>query len=94
MESYDEVVSRYDPKANHTRNIMTKYEKTSMIGMRTQQLNNNAMTTLTDEELKGLTSIRDIAMKEFELKKIPLMIERNVNGNKEYWKVEDMIINF
>jgi DNA-directed RNA polymerase subunit K/omega len=73
---------------------MTKYEKTSMIGMRTQQLNNNAMTTLTDEELKGLTSIRDIAMKEFELKKIPLMIERNVNGNKEYWKVEDMIINF
>ena len=94
MESYDEIVAGYDPKTNNTRNIMTKYEKTCMIGMRTQQLSNNAPTTLSDDELRGLISIRDIALKEFELKKIPLMVERNVNGTKEYWKIEDMIVDF
>lgn len=94
MQSYEEIVAGYDPLTNNTRNIMTKYEKTAMIGMRTQQLSNNAPTTLTEDELNETISIRDIAMKEFQLKKIPLMVERNVNGNKEYWKIEDMIIDF
>jgi DNA-directed RNA polymerase I, II, and III subunit RPABC2 len=41
---------------------------------------------------KGITNAYDIALLEFNAKKIPLMIRRFLpNGQYEDWRLEDMI---
>ena len=72
---------------------MTIYEKTSIIGLRKQQLANGANSYLNAELLKDIKNIEDIALLELEHKKLPFLICRTFNNDyKEYWKLEDLII--
>ena len=78
-----------------TRNIMSIYEKTALLGTRMQQLISGSPTTLTAEELNELTdkSPKGIAYSELEKKKIPMKLCRNLpNGTKEYWDISDLRI--
>ena len=76
-----------------TRNIMTKYEKTRIIGTRITQLVRGAKTLLTREEQKDCHSFEDIVEMELTLRKCPLSIKRVLPNNVvEYWKLRDMII--
>ena len=43
-------------------------------------------------ETKNLISSISIAEEEYKQKKIPLMITRNINGIKEYWRLDDFLI--
>lgn len=62
--------------------LLTKYEKTKIIGMRLEQIANNAPPMV---DVKPGMTVRDIVMQEFAEKKIPLMVERTLpNGKKEY----------
>ena len=71
--------------------ILTKYEKTRILGQRAKQINNGA-TPLT----KIPTNIMDgylIALKELEEKVIPVIIRRPLpNGVSEYWHLKDLEI--
>jgi DNA-directed RNA polymerase I, II, and III subunit RPABC2 len=90
VESYEDIVAVYDPSKNTTRNMMSKYEKAKIVGMRLQQVAAGA-TTLVDT--KGMKTIREIVDAELEQKKLPFMIVRTMpTGIKEFWKVKDMII--
>ena len=71
--------------------ILTKYEKTRIIGQRAKQLNNGAkpLVKLTEHIIDGYL----IALKELEEKKIPVIIRRPLpNGASEYWHLKDLEI--
>lgn len=78
--------------SNHTTvPILSKYEKTKILGLRTKQINSGAQPFISiDEEIiDGYT----IAEKELFEKKIPFIIKRPISNNKfEYWKLEDLEI--
>jgi DNA-directed RNA polymerase I, II, and III subunit RPABC2 len=78
-------------KLHRTIPILTKYEKTRIIGIRLKQLNNGA-----EPYIKVAEDIIDnnyIAEKELKDKKIPFIIQRPIANNTfEYWRVEDLEI--
>lgn len=91
VESYDDIIGAYDPQTNVSRNVMTRYEKAKIIGMRLEQLARGAPPYVS---VKGKTpNIREIALRELEERKLPFMIARSLpNGTKEYWRLQDMIV--
>jgi len=90
IESYADAMHGYDPSKNTSRNVMTRYEKTKLLGMRMEQLARGAPACVDTTYLKN---VRAIAMKELEERKLPLMIARHMpNGKKEYWRIDDMIV--
>jgi DNA-directed RNA polymerase I, II, and III subunit RPABC2 len=74
--------------------ILTKYEKTRVLGVRTKQLNDGAAAYVNIAA--GTENIIDgyiIAMRELEEKKIPFIIRRPLpNGGSEYWYLQDLEI--
>jgi DNA-directed RNA polymerase subunit K/omega len=75
---------------NITSKILSKYEKTAVIGLRSTQLSMGAQPLI--DTPKYLTSVIEIAELELIQKKTPFIIERDLNTKKEYWKIEDMIV--
>ena len=71
--------------------IMTKYEKTRILGQRAKQLNEGAPAFI-----KMDSTVIDgylIALKELEQKKTPFIIRRPLpNGGSEYWRIQDLEI--
>ena len=91
ITSFEDIAAVYDPLKNASRPIMSKYEKTKVIGIRTQQIAGGASTLVSVPA--GVTNPRDIAIAELEQNKLPFVIVRTMpSGIKEYWKVKDMII--
>lgn len=90
VEDYADIIQSYNPSANVTRNVLTRYERTKIIGMRLEQLARGAPPYVEPPERADL---RSIVEKEMQERKIPFMIARTLpNGKKEYWRLDDMII--
>jgi DNA-directed RNA polymerase subunit K/omega len=71
--------------------ILTKYEKTKIIGIRTKQLNNGSAPYISVDE--KIIDNYIIAKIEVEQKKLPFIISRPLpNRNFEYWKLQDLEI--
>ena len=71
--------------------LLTKYEKTKILGMRVKQLNNGAQPYIPRNE--KIIDNYVIALIELEQKKIPFIIQRPLpNNNFEYWKLHDLDI--
>ena len=71
--------------------IMTKYEKTRILGQRAKQLNEGAPAFINIDStvIDGYL----IAVKELEQKKTPFIIRRPLpNGGSEYWRLQDLEI--
>ena len=74
--------------------ILTKYEKTRILGMRTKQLNDGAepyvkLPVTPTPIIDGYV----IAQRELEEKKLPFIIRRPLpNGGTEYWYLQDLEI--
>tara|TARA_Y100001970_G_C14245809_1_gene868120 strand:- start:4034 stop:4330 length:297 start_codon:yes stop_codon:yes gene_type:complete len=87
-----DILIDYDKNRENyiTKNYLTKYEKTKIIGLRAQQIATGSpvFTDVPD----GMMNPIDIANKELNERKIPFILKRNVGNNKyEYWKLEDLI---
>jgi len=71
--------------------FITCYEKARVLGERARQINNGSKPLVKIEE-----SVIDgylIALKEFEEKKIPFILQRPLpNGVSEYWRLKDLEI--
>jgi DNA-directed RNA polymerase I, II, and III subunit RPABC2 len=66
---------------------ITKYEKTRLLGVRATQISMNSPVMV---DTNGLTDPLKIALKEFEEKKIPLIIRRRLpDGTYEDWRLTD-----
>jgi DNA-directed RNA polymerase I, II, and III subunit RPABC2 len=102
VKDYDDIMSTYDPSKNVSLNILTKYEKATIVGMRMEQLARGAQSLLeigNDAAAKDKDAKRapfdpyEIALQELMERKIPFMVARTMpNGLKEYWKLKDMVI--
>jgi DNA-directed RNA polymerase subunit K/omega len=75
---------------NHrTLPILTKYEKTRIIGQRAKQINQGSQPYV--DVPTGVIDGYIIAEMELRQKKIPFIIQRPLpNGSKEFWKIEDL----
>jgi DNA-directed RNA polymerase subunit K/omega len=76
--------------ANHKTNpILSKYEKTKILGQRTKQLNSGCVPYIVVPS--DIIDNYLIAQMELKAKKIPIIIRRPVSNNhSEYWKLEDL----
>ena len=101
VKDYDDIMAAYDPSKNVSLNILTKYEKATIVGMRMEQLARGAQSLLEigDDSAKAKETKRtpfdpyEIALQELMERKIPFMVARTMpNGLKEYWKLKDMVI--
>jgi DNA-directed RNA polymerase subunit K/omega len=102
-QNYDEIynlarVVRDDrgiivDELHKTLPILTKYERTRVLGQRAKQINDGATPFVKVPE--GVIDGYLIALKELEEKKIPFIIRRPLpNRGSEYWHLEDLqIIN-
>ena len=71
--------------------FVSRYERARVLGERAKQLNSGAEPFVEIDEtmIDGYV----IALKEFEEKKIPFIIQRPLpNGASEYWKLKDLEI--
>jgi DNA-directed RNA polymerase subunit K/omega len=103
VQNYDEIynlarVVRDDngivvDELHRTLPMLTKYEKSRVLGQRAKQINDGATPFVKVPE--GVIDGYLIAMMELEHKKIPFIIRRPLpNGGSEYWHLEDLeIIN-
>lgn len=103
MQNYDEIynlarVVRDDrgiivDELHKTLPLLTKYERTRVLGQRAKQINDGATPFVKVPE--GVIDGYLIALKELEEKKIPFIIRRPLpNRGSEYWHLEDLqIIN-
>ena len=75
---------------NHMTNpMLTKYEKTKILGQRTKQLNSGCKPYI--EIPSNIIDNYLIAQMELKAKKIPVIIRRPISSTKsEYWKLEDL----
>tara|TARA_Y100000591_G_C21846161_1_gene708844 strand:- start:1328 stop:1981 length:654 start_codon:yes stop_codon:yes gene_type:complete len=71
--------------------ILTKFEKTRILGQRTMQLNNGHKPFIKVE--REIIDNRLIAESELSSKRIPFIIRRTLpNGGAEYWNLRDLEI--
>ncbi len=91
-KDFNDIASSYNPEKNKTMNILSKYERTKIIGMRMEQLARSSRPYVNIDPSKTFDPY-EVAMTELHERKLPFMICRTLpNGDKEYWRLEDMII--
>lgn len=79
-----------DDKGHITSPFISKYEKTKILGIRTQQLASGSPALIKIP--RSITNLTQIAEMEFKQKKIPYIIERKMpNNSSEYWRISDLI---
>lgn len=71
-----------------SRPVLTKYEKTSILGVRMEQLQRDAEPYVP---VKLPFDPREVALEEIRQKKLPFKVSRTLpDGTKEIWRLEDM----
>jgi|DEB0MinimDraft_4_1074332.scaffolds.fasta_scaffold04420_6 DNA-directed RNA polymerase subunit K/omega len=81
----------YKPKGI-VESLMTKYELTSILGLRTTQLANGAISFVDlSEEISSNRDLNKIATQELMLKKLPYIVCRTMPNNKNnYIRISDL----
>ena len=70
---------------------LTQYEKTKIIGFRSNQLSQGARPLI--QVPSHVTDVMDIARLELEQKRLPFLLKRPMpDGTYEYWRLADLII--
>ena len=84
--------SSESPDANHkSQPFLTQYEKTSILGFRTNQLAQGAIPFVAVP--KHIRNPLDIAKMELEQRRLPFIIKRPMpDGSFEYWRLSDLIL--
>lgn len=102
VHNYDEIQSMVNVVRNkkgtiidplhRTIPVLTKYEKTRIIGMRAKQLNSGMPPMLPKEDIpETIVDGYNIAKMELDAKVIPFIIRRPLpDGTSEYWRVSDL----
>lgn len=81
-----------EPDPHHrSQPFLTLYEKTKILGFRTNQLAQGARAFITVPP--HITSTLEIARMELEQRRLPFIIKRPMpDGSFEYWRLSDLMI--
>ena len=84
--------SKEAPDSNHkSQPFLTQYEKTRILGFRTNQLAQGALPYVAVPE--HIRNPIDIAKMELEQRRLPFIIKRPMpDGSFEYWRLSDLMI--
>jgi len=86
-----EVSEGQENTTRTTTKYMTKYERARILGTRALQISMGAPVLV---DLRGETDPLDIANKELQNGKIPLMIRRYLpDGSHEDWGIDELIVS-
>jgi len=88
--SFMDISINYDTlkKKNISKPIMSKYEKTKIIGIRAEEIARGAEPLI--DVPPGITDAEKIAEEELIKRKTPFILRRLVNNKFEYWRIEDL----
>lgn len=90
LDDFQDIMASYNPLNNRTKNILTKYERVKIIGIRAEQIQRGCQINVSFDP-KNFDA-RLIAIDELNQKKLPFMVSRTLpDGSKEYWRLADMI---
>jgi DNA-directed RNA polymerase subunit K/omega len=81
-------INDYDVKNNITKPILNKYEISTILIMRCEQINNGMQPLI--QNYGKFDNIEDIVEEELKQKKIPFIIKRNLRNSIDYWRLSDM----
>ena len=71
--------------------FLTQYEKTKILGFRTNQLSQGARPYIAVPE--HVTDLREIAKMELEARRLPIILKRPMpDGTFEKWRLSDLLI--
>jgi DNA-directed RNA polymerase I, II, and III subunit RPABC2 len=76
-----------------TREYFTKYEYTTLVALRAQQLADGSKPMVSLEGLKASDPmfVWNVAKREIEQRKLPFIIRRQLpDGNSEFWSAQEM----
>jgi len=81
-----------DKDPNHrSAPFLTQYEKTKIIGLRSNQLSQGARPYIAVPEY--VTDVWEIARMEMSQRRLPFLIRRPMpDGTHEYWRLSDMLV--
>lgn len=84
--------SKEAPDLNHkSQPFLTQYEKTRILGFRTNQLAQGAIPYVAVPA--HIRNVSDIAKMELEQRRLPFIIKRPMpDGTFEYWRLSDLMI--
>ena len=82
MQNYKKNKKNYK-----TTPTLTKYEKTRVLSERASQINDGSQSLINIDKYNNAY---DIALAEFDAKKIPFIIKRPYGNSYEYWKLNDL----
>ena len=82
MQNYKENKKNYK-----TSRVLSKYEKTRILSERASQINDGSQPLIN---IAKYNNAYDIALAEFNAKKIPFIIKRPYGNTFEYWKITDL----
>lgn len=93
IDEYEALLQKYDPASYVSPSFLTKFELTSIKGMRLQQLYDGAPSVLAPEERAGLETPEEILEREISTRKVPVMLLRTLaGGERELWRLEDLTL--
>lgn len=80
------------PDPNHkSQPFLTQYEKTRILGFRTNQLAQGALPYVAVPA--HIRNVLDIARMELEQRRLPFILKRPMpDGTFEYWRLSDLLI--
>tara|TARA_Y100000389_G_scaffold165098_1_gene169145 strand:- start:4962 stop:5315 length:354 start_codon:yes stop_codon:yes gene_type:complete len=81
-------IEHYDKNNNITKPLLNKYEKTTVMIMRCEQINSGSMPYI--KEFEKYNTIEEIVEEELKQKKIPFIIKRSIINRYDYWKLHEM----
>jgi len=83
-----------DVNQRYSNSIMTKYEFTSMISLRTMHLSKGAPPLVdlpADFRIRGNMELRSVALRELREGRLPYIVRRMMpNGKPEYLRIAEM----
>ena len=88
--SFTNADGHADPK-HRSAPFLTQFEKTKILGFRTNQLSNGARPYIAIP--KHVSDLREIARLELEARRLPIIIKRPMpDGTFEKWRLSDLLI--
>lgn len=88
----DDIIDEHIVSKKKTFNILTKYEKNYIMGIRINQIINGSPLFIEYDKTKPF-DVFEIVKQELYQKKLPFKVKRKLpNGNIELWNLKDLII--